>query len=250
MRKYEVVVLSMGAFARTLRIYSPKNADRAIIMHDGQNAFYDSDASFGKSWRMLDCLKSQNIKNTAIIGIDSTPTRDYDYMPFPSELEEYGMKTMGGGAKLYADFIDSIVIPYLNNRFGFKRYAMLGSSAGALITLYFAARQNTQVSAYGTFSTPLFVSPKAFNDFFINSSFSPESYYQIYTGGNECTDEINHPELMKDMFVSDACVLIQQLRKHGCKNVSLSIDANGTHEEPCWRESAARFAKMFANQQD
>ena len=69
-RKYEIAVISKNGYARTVRIYAPKSADRAIIMHDGKNVFYDEDAVYKKSWRALDALKSAGVKNTAIIGVD------------------------------------------------------------------------------------------------------------------------------------------------------------------------------------
>ena len=84
-RKYEIAVLSKGAYARTVRLYVPQKADRAIIMHDGQNVFYDEDAAYKKSWRAIDALKAAGVKNTAIIGIDSVgATRYDDYLPFPT----------------------------------------------------------------------------------------------------------------------------------------------------------------------
>lgn len=61
-RDYEIVVLSKGAFARTVRVFSPKKADRAILMHDGQNAFRDGDAAYYMSWRALDALKKKRHK--------------------------------------------------------------------------------------------------------------------------------------------------------------------------------------------
>ena len=246
-RKYEIAVLSKGGFARTVRIYAPKKADRAIIMHDGQNVFYDADASYKKSWRALDVLKSENIKNNSIIGIDSVATRDYDYMPFPSELSAYGIPTTGGKADAYMDYLNDIVIPYLDKRFGFKFYGMLGSSNGALATLYFAAKKHEKIKAYGLFSTPLFVSPAAFAKFFTEASFNKNAYYKIYTGGNEGTTE--NPELNKleqQMFVTDSYTLTDVLRKNGVIDLDLTVTNTATHDEIAWRAPEREFFKKFS----
>lgn len=246
-RKYEIAVLSKGGFARTVRIYAPKSADRAIIMHDGQNVFYDEDATYKKSWRALDALKAENIKNTAIIGIDSTATREYDYMPFPSELSDYGMPTTGGKADAYMEYLEEIIIPYLDKRFGFKFYGMLGSSNGGLATLYFAARKNPRVRAYGMFSTPLFVSPAAFNKFFESATFDSTAYYKIYTGGSEVTTD--KPELMsieQQMFVTDSYTLTDELRKSGVKNLDLTVTNTAIHDELAWRVPEQDFFKKFS----
>ena len=247
-RKYEIAVLSKGGFARTVRIYAPKKADRAIIMHDGQNVFYDSDATFKKSWRALEILNSLGIKNTAVIGIDSTPTRDYDYMPFPTELDKYGIPQTGGGADAYMEYLDTIILPYLNKRFGFKQYAMLGSSAGALATLYFAARKNPLVKAYGLFSTPLFVSPAAFNKFFESATFDDGALYHVYCGGNEGTGEISEElkSLESDMYVQDAFTVTQALRNSNVQTIHVDIINTASHDEVNWRTPARKFFKLFS----
>lgn len=248
-RKHEIAVLSKGGFARTVRIYAPKKADRAIIMHDGQNVFYDEDATYKKSWRTLDALKAENIKNTAIIGIDSTATREYDYMPFPFELDErYGMKLVGGRADEYMAYLEEIIIPYLDKRFGFKFYGMLGSSAGGLATLYFAARKNPRVKAYGMFSTPLFVSPNAFEQFFKTASFDADAYYKVYTGGSECTGGIDGDLAKQEsqLFVTDCYRLTDELRKHGVNKIDLTMTNTAAHDELAWRAPQQDFFKKFS----
>ena len=249
-RKYEIAVLSKGGFARTVRIYAPKKADRAIIMHDGQNAFCDEDATYKKSWRALDILKNCKIKNTAVIGVDSVATRMDDYLPYPSTLAEYGMAEIGGGkADVYFDFIEQILIPYLDKRFGFKRYALLGSSAGAIATLCLAERKLPRVSAYGIFSTPLFVSSKSYAEFLANATFDGDAHYYVYVGGNEY-DEARLREAESNMYVDDAFTVVKALRRGGAKNIRLRLENDGVHDEICWHRPAAEFFIDFASLSD
>lgn len=248
-RNYEIAVISKGAFARTVRIFAPKRSDRAIIMHDGQNVFRDEDAAYKKSWRAARILKELGIKNTAIIGIDCTATRNDDYMPFPSEIDEYGIALGGGKADAYTDYLEQAIVPYLNKRFGFTQYGMLGSSAGALATLYFAAKKNSAFTAYGMFSTPLFVSGKAFERFFDERTFDPDAHYSVYAGGNEQTGEVTDPAIaaqVPQLFVNDAFAVVNGLRKSEAKDIRLLLDNRGIHDETCWREPAALFFKSFA----
>ncbi len=245
-RKYEIAVISKGAFARTVRIYSPKKSDRAVIMHDGQNAFCDGESSYGKSWRVLDTLKNLGIKNTAIIGIDSAATREDDYLPFPNELEKYGAAPYGGKADVYADYISTSVIPYLEKRFGYKLYGMLGSSAGALASLYYSSLGDKRIKAYGLFSTPLFVSGNAFDEFFKTAVFNCDDSFTVYTGGNEHTDEIDLPESVPDLFVSDAFKVVRGLRAKGVKDISLTVNNSGIHDETCWRKPSEEFFETFS----
>ena len=241
MRKYEIAVISKGAFARTVRIYAPKKSTRAVIMHDGQNAFCDADAAFGKSWRVLDILKAASIKNTAIIAVDSVAaTRNDDYMPFPSEIPDI-IKFDGHNAETYASYISEMLLPYLDKRFGFKRYAMLGSSAGAMFTLYYAARRDERISAYGLFSTPLFPMKVACEKFLSESVFDKNAYYCVYTGGNENTDGDT-----ADLYVDDAVSTVKSLRRSGATDIDLIFDNGAEHDETFWRAPEKAFFEKFS----
>lgn len=246
-RKYEIAVISKDGFARSVRIFAPKKADRAIIMHDGQNVFREEDAVYKKSWRACDLLKKLGIKNVAVIGVDCAPTREFDYMPFPSELTDRGVNC-GGRADAYMDYIENMLVPYLDKRFGFKSYAMLGSSAGGAATLYFASRCNPRFSVYGMYSTPLFVSSHAYTEFFKTATFPKEAAYFVYAGGSERTaSDKNLADLEPDLFVSDAYKVTDAVRKSGAKDVFLTVINSGLHDETAWREVFPQLLSYFSN---
>lgn len=249
-RKYEIAVISKGSFARTVRIYSPKKADRAIIMHDGQNVFRDEEATFKKSWRALDVLKDSGIKNTAIIGIDSVDaTRFDDYLPFAADLSEYGMPKGGGKAHIYADYIEQIILPYLDKRFGYKHYGMLGSSAGATATLCVAERKNSKFKAYGFFSTPLFLCSNDYDELLSTATFDTAASYYVYTGGSEAVGDLPDEKIksaVTQLFVNSAVTLTNAFRKAGVKKLRLEIDNQSVHDEICWRAPEKKFFEAFA----
>lgn len=241
-RAYEVAVLSKGAFARTVRIYSPKKADRVIIMHDGQNAFYDGEAAYGMSWRALDALKLGGIKNTAIVGIDSVPSTRYDdYLPFPSPS---AAPQTGGKARVYIEYILGTVLPYLKKRFGYDKFGMIGSSAGALATLAVAAEPQKEFNAYGMYSTPLFACGDAYDEFFATASFDGDACYRVFCGGNE--DIAEERGKTPQLFVDDAHKLINGLRRGGARNIIYDFDNRAEHNEVAWRMPFARFVKEFS----
>lgn len=245
-RKYEIVVLSLGAYARTLRIYSPKKAVRAVIMHDGQNVFYDEDAAFKKSWRAIDALKAAGAKDTAVIGIDCVPaTRTDDYLPYAAECEKYGV-VGGGNADTYAEFLCRTVLPYLDKRFGYKLYGLLGSSAGAIATMYLATKGIDKFRAYGMFSLPLFVSPDAFSKLFEKKPFASDAMYRIYTGGNETESSSKYSSLIPDLYVEGAHTIVTALRKSGATDIKSTFDNKGVHDETCWHAPEIEFFKDFS----
>ena len=246
-RDYEIVVLSKGAFARTARIFSPKKADRAILMHDGQNAFRDGDAAYGMSWRALDALKKNGIKNTAVIGIDSVPSTRYDdYLPFPVDAVFKASATpqTGGRAQVYVDYILSTVIPYLKKRFGYTKLGMVGSSAGALATLAVAAERPSEICAYGMFSDPLFACGDAYDKFFDGAKFDGDACYRVFCGGSE--DIAEERGKTPQLFVDDAHTLINGLRRGGARDITYRFDNRAEHNEKAWREPFAELLKAFS----
>lgn len=245
-REYEIAVISRGAYVRTIRLYAPKRADRAIIIHDGQNVFCDGDATYKKSLRAIESIKEIGIKNTAVIGVDSAASRNDDYLPFAVESSDSAASPYGGKADAYMDYIAHTLIPYLDRRFGFKTYGMLGTSAGALATLYFAAKRNERVKAYGLYSSPLMVSPKAFGEFLAHASFDGDCYYHIYAGGSEQTGDIERQETEKRLFVADAFTIADTLERNGITNFDLEISGAAEHDEIAWRTPLKKFMKKFA----
>ena len=244
-RKYEIAVLSKGDYARTVRIYAPKKADRAVIMHDGQNVFYDDEAAYKKSWRVLDIINRCGAKNVAVIGIDCTDTRLDDYLPFPIEFEQFGKKE-GGKIEAYYDYINSTVMPYLEKRFNFKHYAMLGSSAGSTATLYYASKKDTRFKAYGLFSPPLFLSPAAFDKFLSEATYDPAASYYVYVGGKETADIGEYSKLIPDLYVDSAHMLVKGLRRGGVTNLRARLENDAVHDEISWRKPELEFFDDFA----
>ena len=248
-RKYEIAVLSKGDYARNVRIYAPKGADRAVIMHDGQNVFYDDEAAYKKSWRVLDILKRCGAKNTAVIGIDCTDTRIDDYLPFPIEFEQYGLPKGGGKTDIYCDYIYSTVLPYLEKRFNFKHYAMLGSSAGSTATLYYAARKDPRIKAYGLFSPPLFLCPAAFDKFLNETEYDSSALYFVYCGGSETADAGEYSKLVPDLYIDSTYALIKSLRRGGAKSVRVRLENEAVHDEISWRKPELEFYDDFSKAQ-
>lgn len=243
-RAYEIVVLSKGAFARTVRIYSPKKADRAVILHDGQNAFYDGDAAYGMSWRALDALKNGGIDNTAVIGVDSASASRYDdYLPFPvaAGFAPSAAPQTGGKARIYVDYILGTVVPYLKKRYGYEKFGIVGSSAGALATLAIAAERHSDIRAYGMFSAPLFVCGDAYAEFFKHADFDGSACYRVFCGGSE--DIADERGKTPQLFVDDAHTLINGLRRGGAHDIEYRFDNAAEHNEIAWRAPFASFVK-------
>lgn len=242
MKRPELVVVSKNGFTRTLRVWAPKSADTVVYAHDGQNVFFDEDAVSKKSLRALDILKEINGgKRIAIVGIDCAPSsRMTDYTPVklddPAPLFDQG----SGGGEDYMDFVQNGVMPYIENRFGFKKSAMIGASAGGSITLAFATRK-TSVSAYGVFSAFLPYSPVSFKNYFSERTVNPEDKFYIYTGGGENVKDAS----TSSEFIKQSVSALEYLRSCNVKDIKMRFDNSGIHSEECWRNPLKEFFELL-----
>jgi len=153
-------IKSERAATRTVEVWLPpgyfENPDRrlpVLYMHDGQNLFEARHSFSGISWGMDEAvvrsMDSKGHDGIIIVGIWNTPNRIPEYMPQrPLERIQYFRKRMRF-ARTYGDhacsddylwFIVNELKPKIDKRYrtltGQKHTYMMGSSMGALVTLY------------------------------------------------------------------------------------------------------------------
>lgn len=151
---------------RGYRVYLPRGYDQhptrrypVLYMHDGQNVF--ESGAFG-SWNAaptIAALQAQGrMREVIVVGLDNGPDRIRDYTP-PSDL--------GDGAR-YAAYIRDTVMPLINTQYrtltGGQNTGALGSSMGALISLYLGWEFATAFTRIGAMSGAWQVGP-----FFVSS---------------------------------------------------------------------------------
>lgn len=145
--------------AKEVSVYVPPSYNTGnksypvIYMHDGQNVFDPTTATFGVKWSIdetMNKLASENKINEAIIVAIHTNNTD--------RWNEYDYFIKG---KNYSDFIVNKVIPYTEKKFRViknreSRYLM-GSSMGALISLMMLIDRPDVFSKGAGLSFPAFI---------------------------------------------------------------------------------------------
>ena len=140
----------------------PERRYPVLYMFDGHNLFRDSDASYGKSWGLLQYLTQHDVP-LMVAAIEcnhhaeeeSCGGRLSEYAPF--DFSDPGWGTIRGRGALTMDYYTRVFKPYID-----KKYPTLpdrehtfigGSSMGGLMTLF-------ALAAYGdTFSRGAALSP-------------------------------------------------------------------------------------------
>jgi predicted alpha/beta superfamily hydrolase len=144
---------------RRIWVYLPLDYKRSekhypvIYMHDGQNLF-DRMTSYSGEWQVdetMNLLQAQGDFGAIVVGIDNGGiNRLNEYSPWRNS--NYG----GGEGDLYVDFIVQTLKPYIDNHYRTmpkrETTGMIGSSMGALISMYAGLKYPDVFSKLGIFS--------------------------------------------------------------------------------------------------
>jgi predicted alpha/beta superfamily hydrolase len=139
---------------RNLRVWLPANyfapVNRnkhypVLYMQDGQNLF-DEATAYNHEWKFDETVQfltgSMLIHPMIVVGIDNTPRRANEYLPYPDpenkELGKYEAQDVHG--KEYGDFVIEEVMPVIQKKYrvllGAHNTGLGGSSYGGAATLY------------------------------------------------------------------------------------------------------------------
>jgi predicted alpha/beta superfamily hydrolase len=169
----QIITINSKVFRniRNLRVWLPANyfapVNRnkhypVLYMQDGQNLF-DEATAYNHEWRFDETVQfltgSMLIHPMIVVGIDNTPRRANEYLPYPDadnkELGKYETQDVHG--KEYGDFVIHEVMPLIEKKYrvllGAHNTGLGGSSYGGAVTLY------TVLAHPGVFGKALIESP-------------------------------------------------------------------------------------------
>jgi predicted alpha/beta superfamily hydrolase len=169
----EIITINSKVYKniRNLRVWLPANyfapVNRnkhypVLYMQDGQNLF-DEATAFNHEWKFDETVQfltgSMRIHPMIVVGIDNTPRRSNEYLPYPDpenkELGKYETQDVQG--KQYGDFVINEVMPLIQKKYrvltGAHNTGLGGASYGGAVTLY------TVLAHPGVFGKALIESP-------------------------------------------------------------------------------------------
>ena len=149
---------------RTIHIYLPddygKTDERYPVMYmfDGHNLFYDSDATYGKSWGMKDFLDSWG-KKIIIVGLECSHVGNNRLIEFcPYHWDSFVGPIDGTGDETMRWMVDELK-PYIDANFRTWAHreatGIGGSSMGGLMSLYAVIRYNGTYSKAACLSSAI-----------------------------------------------------------------------------------------------
>ncbi len=208
-----------------------------LYMFDGHNLFFDEDATYGKSWGLLDFLEENEVPLiVAAVECNHNPNngRLSEYSPFSfsdatfGRVRGRGRTTMEWFVNVFKPFVDG-EYPTLPER----EYTFIaGSSMGGLMSLYALTQYNHVFSRAAALSPSLWCDVAKLDRLICAADIDPNTVLYMDYGSEELS---NHPH-MKKMFSRIATRLLE-------KGVMLDarIVPGGTHTEASWEQQLPFF---------
>ena len=227
-----------------IEISVPRNRDNiefdTLYLLDGQNAFKDSYAAFGRSIRATKCLShfaryyDKRIIGVAIHNSESDLGRINEYSPFVIKngaSDDWKGQNVKECYNFCDDFI-STIIPFIDSKYNTiknkNRRFIYGSSLAAVTALYLGFKYPDAFNYIGAFSTASFLYPNEFMKF-LNDNKNPDKNIFLYVGGKEKSDSIYEEKI----YLNTSIELKDYFKNNG-NRVRLVIDPNGAHNEEAW----------------
>jgi len=237
-----------GDAKRRAYIYIPdayrKNPDArfpVLYMFDGHNVFFDSHATYGKSWGMLDWLKAT--KAPVIVAAvecnhGANNERLSEYSPFDFDDPDFGF--VHGKGKLTMDWFVKVFKPYIDRNFPTmpeREYTFIaGSSMGGLMTLYAICRYNHVFSRGAALSPSVSFAPRKVEKFIRNADIMDGTVLYMDYGQLELCD---HESTLYNLncaayLLADKGVMVTN-----------RIVPGGTHTEASWEKQIPFFMETL-----
>ena len=155
---------------RRLYVYTPRGYEESdarypvLYMFDGHNVFYDSHATYGKSWGMREYLKRTKLP-LILAAVECSHEGDErlsEYCPWDVDIPK--VISFPGKGKLTMDWLVNDLKPMIDRAYRTlpdREHTMIaGSSMGGLMALYAAVEYNAVFSRAAALSPSIEVAPK------------------------------------------------------------------------------------------
>ncbi len=235
---------------RRLYVYTPDALKQdenmrlpVLYMFDGHNVFYDTHATYGKSWGMGEYLERTGIP-LIVAALECNHGRHHErikeYSPFDFYSEEFG-NIHGKGKETLRWFVQTLK-PWMDSQYPTipdRGHTMIaGSSMGGLMSLYGALSYNKVFGACAALSPSLWVSPVGIRRLIEKSEAGCDTVVYMDYGEKELESRAD----MRELFGS---ICRQMIRKKIM--LTSRIVPGGEHCEASWERQIPIFMPVILN---
>ncbi len=235
-----------GDKTRRVYLYLPDYYDEddrrypVMYMFDGHNVFFDSDATYGKSWGMNSYM---NWTKTPLIIVavecnHEGNSRLSEYSPMDFENSTLGK--IEGKGRIYMDWLVWNLKPQIDREYRTlsdrEHTIICGSSMGGLMSLYAAVCYNKIFQRAACLSPSLWIDPEKVMEMIATSRIRNDTCIYMDYGSKEIFNHDDSPEAL--ISVSHA-LLTKRV------NLTFRIVPGGTHSEASWEQQIPIFMECL-----
>jgi len=220
---------------------NPEARYPVLYMFDGQNVFFDSHATYGKSWGMRDVLQENNVPLiVAAVECNHHPDngRLSEYSPFSFSDDRFG--TVKGRGRKTMDWFVKVFKPLIDRNFPTmpeREYTFIaGSSMGGLMTIYALTKYNHVFSRGAALSPSLWVNTDRLEKMIRSTDFAPGTVLYMDYGSEEFgwkKDMMKGYNRISNAFTDSGVMLTSRLIP------------GGTHQEASWEKQIPFFMHIL-----
>ena len=236
--KFDVYITPFK-LSRTIHIYLPNNYHNSderypvMYMYDGHNLFYDSDATYGKSWGLKDFL-DQYDKPFIIVGIECNHEGNERLNEFcPYDCKSTFLGDIQGKGDVLMEWVIQELKPLIDHNY--RTYTSRectgigGSSMGGLMALYTILHHNDVFSKAACLSSAIALCNEDVTKELIQSNINPDTRVYLGYGKKEVRGKLRlafienfHNKIKDHLENQGACVMFNL--------------TNGKHNEESWEK--------------
>lgn len=242
--KWNVTIPALtGDKTRRAYIYLPdsykKEPDKrypVMYMFDGHNVFFDSDATYGKSWGMNKYLQSSK-KQMIVVGVECNHQGNGRLVEYsPMSYENSSMGKIKGKGKVYMHWLINTLKPYIDKNYRTlpdrNNTIICGSSMGGLMALYAVTVYNHIFQRAACLSPSLWVSPGKVLEMVARSQIRRDTCIYMDYGSEEI---FNHAANGEALISTSHLLLTKRV------NLALRVVPGGDHSEASWERQIPIF---------
>jgi predicted alpha/beta superfamily hydrolase len=203
-----------------------------VYMQDGQN-LSDPSTSFAGTWDLEGAIErlAERRLEAIVVGVHNTSDRLAEYSPFPDR--RHG----GGQADAYLAFIADTLKPRIDRLFRTRRERddtmILGSSMGALVSLYAYFRYPSVFGRAGVMSPSIWFGHGTILDFIARAR-TPRGRLYLDVGGQEGAGTLRDARRLGRLLVRKGFVRRRRPAWRAAPLLRYVEDPGGRHNEAAW----------------
>ena len=247
-KKWSVTIPKLsGEKTRRVYLYLPDSYEKeptkrypVMYMFDGHNVFFDSDATYGKSWGMNKYMQTSK-KQLIIVAVECNHEGNCRLQEYsPVNFENATLGKIKGKGRNYMQWLVGTLKPFIDANYRTlpdrNNTIICGSSMGGLMALYGACVYNHVFQRAACLSPSIWVDPGKMLELVARAHIRNDTCIYMDYGSEEM---FNHAANGEALISMSHLLLTKRV------NLALRVVPGGTHSESSWEKQVPIFMECL-----